>query len=99
MKERQLQDSVIAYMKQQGIYCIKVYGSGRTAKGAPDLLCCVNGKFVAMELKVDGNEMQSDQRIHKKRIEASGGLHYEVRSLGQAVAIVEKLGGSNADQD
>lgn len=89
--ETKLQDKAIKYLKDNGIYYINKYGDGRTAKGAPDLLVCINGRFVAFELKVGFNDMQDDQKIHKLRIERSGGLHYAPYSLDEFISIVEGL--------
>lgn len=89
--ETKLQDKAIKYLKDNGIYYINKYGDGRTAKGAPDLLVCINGRFVAFELKVGSNNMQDDQKIHKLRIERSGGLHYAPYSLDEFISIVEGL--------
>ena len=50
-----------------------------------------NGRFVAFELKVGSNDMQDDQRIHKRRIERSGGLHYSPYTLEEFISIVEDL--------
>lgn len=69
MRERELQKKCIEYLKHHDIYYINKYGDGRSAKGCPDLLCCINGKFVAFELKVGNGKMKPDQRIHKLRIE------------------------------
>lgn len=89
--ETKLQDKAIKYLKDNGIYYINKYGDGRTAKGAPDLLVCINGRFVAFELKVGSNNMQDDQKIHKIRIERSGGLHYAPYSLEEFIKIVEDI--------
>lgn len=91
MKESKLQDKCIEYLKSQGIYHINIFGSGRTAKGAPDLICCINGRFVAFELKVEDNEMQPDQVIHKRRIERNGGIHYCTRTLEEFISKVEGI--------
>lgn len=89
--EKKLQDKVIEYLKKNKIYYINKYGDGRTAKGAPDLYVCINGRFVCFELKVGANDMQDDQRIHKIRIERSGGLHYAPYTLEEFIKIVEDL--------
>ena len=89
--EKKLQDKCIEDLKSKGIYYINKYGDGRSAKGAPDLLVCIDGKFVAFELKVGSNDMQDDQKIHKLRIERSGGLHYSPYTLSEFVNIVEDL--------
>lgn len=90
MRESNLQAKCIDYLKVKKIYYINIHGSGWGAKGAPDLIACINGKFVAFEFKVGNNEMQPDQRLHKKRIEANKGLHYCPRSVGEFIEIIKK---------
>lgn len=91
IKESNLQSKCIKYLKSKGIYYINKYGDGRSAKGAPDLYTCINGKFVVFETKVGKNDMRSDQKIHKIRIERSGGLHYVPYTLDEFKKIVEVL--------
>lgn len=89
--ETKLQDNAIKYLKSKGIYHLNLYGDGFSGKGKPDLLACINGRFVAFELKVGSNAMQDDQKIHKRRIERSGGLHYSPYTLNEFINIVEEL--------
>ena len=89
--EKKLQDKAIKYLKDNGIYYINQFGNGWASKGVPDLIVCLNGRFVAFELKVGSNDMQDDQKIHKIRIERSGGLHYAPYSLDEFINIVEDL--------
>ena len=63
-KETKLQQKCIEYLQSEGIYYINIHGGGWGAKGAPDLITCINGRFIAFELKVDNNDMQPDKRIH-----------------------------------
>lgn len=89
--EKRLQDRAISFLRDQGIYYLNLYGDGRSGKGKPDLIACINGRFVAFELKVGLNDMQDDQKIHKIRIERNGGRHYCPYSLEEFIAIVEVL--------
>lgn len=89
--EKKLQDKAIKYLKDNGIYHINKYGDGRSAKGAPDLYVCINGRFVCFELKVGSNDMQDDQKLHKLWIERSGGLHFSPYTLEEFINIVEEL--------
>lgn len=89
--EKKLQDKAIKYLKSKGIYHLNLYGDGFSGKGKPDLLVCINGRFVAFELKVGSNDMQDDQKIHKLRIERSGGLHYSPYTFGEFETIVNDL--------
>ena len=59
--EKKLQDKCIAYLKNKGIYYINKYGDGRSGKGCPDLITCINGKFVAFELKAGDNDLQKEK--------------------------------------
>lgn len=89
--EKKLQDKAIRYLKGRGIYYLNLYGDGMSGKGKPDIIACINGRFVAFELKVGANDMQDDQRIHKLRIERSNGLHYSPYTEDEFISIVEAL--------
>lgn len=89
--EKRLQDKCIDYLKKKGIYHLNLYGDGRSGKGKPDLIACIKGRFVAFELKVGSNDMQDDQKIHKIRIERSGGLHFTPYSLAEFISIVQEV--------
>lgn len=89
--EKKLQDKAIRYLRERGIYYLNLYGDGRSGKGKPDIIACINGRFVSFELKVGSNDMQDDQKIHKLRIERSGGLHYSPYTLEEFITIVEGL--------
>lgn len=89
--EKKLQDKAIAYLKENKIYYINQFGDGFTGKGKPDLITCIDGKFVAFELKVGKNDLQDDQVIHKRRIEKSNGLHFSPYTIDEFIEIVERL--------
>ena len=89
--EKKLQDKAISYLKGRGVYYLNLYGDGRSGKGKPDIITCLNGRFVAFELKVGANDMQDDQKLHKIRIERSAGLHYSPYTLEEFVNIVEAI--------
>lgn len=91
MREKVLQDKCIKYLREKNIYHLNIYGSGMTSKGAPDIICAIGGQFVAFELKVDNNQMQPDQVIHKRRIERSGGDHFTPRTIEEFKKIIEEL--------
>lgn len=78
-KEKKLQDKCIGYLKSQGIYYLNLYGDGFSGKGKPDLLTCINGRFVAFELKVGSNDMQDDQKIHNDIVNI--GLHFFLKNV------------------
>lgn len=88
MRERDLQAKCIDYCKENGIVHINVHQSGWTARGFPDLVLCIRGKFIACELKVDKNNLEPAQRIWKTRILKAGGKHYTPRSVKEFEEII-----------
>lgn len=89
--EKKLQDNAISYLKGRGIYYLNLYGDGRSGKGKPDIIACINGLFVAFELKVGENDLQDDQKIHRLRIKRSNGLYYAPYTIEEFISIVEEL--------
>lgn len=60
MLEKDFQNEVIKFLKQHNIYYIKVWGGGFQRAGIPDLIVCLKGKFIAIELK---NEIRKTNTI------------------------------------
>lgn len=89
--EKQLQDKAIRFLRERGIYYLNLYGDGMSGKGKPDIIACINGRFVAFELKVGENDLQDDQKIHRLRIRRSNGLHFSPYTLSEFISIVERL--------
>lgn len=89
--EKKLQDKAIAHLKGLGIYHLNLYGDGMSGKGKPDVIACINGLFVAFELKVGENDLQDDQKIHRIRIRRSNGLHFSPYTIEEFIDIVESL--------
>lgn len=72
--ESKLQKRVLQYLKTNGIYAIKVIQATKT--GIPDIICCLNGKFVAIELKSPKNNADKLQEYNIKQIQESGGIAF-----------------------
>jgi hypothetical protein len=79
MTEAQFQAKVIRFLKEQNIYLVKVWGGGFQKSGIPDLLCCVNGYFVAVELKSEKGLTAKLQDYNLDRIRESGGVGMVLR--------------------
>jgi hypothetical protein len=74
-----------------GIYITKIHVSEFTAAGTPDLLACIRGRFVALEVKMPGEAPTELQTYTLERIRAAGGFAATVSSPQQAVALIENL--------
>lgn len=89
--EKKLQDKAIDYLDSRGIYNLNLFGDGWSGKGKPDLIVCLNGRFVAFELKCGENDLQDDQKLHRLWIRRSNGLHFSPYTLDEFISIVERL--------
>ncbi len=72
-QEKNFENRVKKWLRDNGCYVVKYYGCGTTRAGVPDLLVCVNGRFVAVELKSDDGVVSQLQYRHIQRIIDSGG--------------------------
>lgn len=75
--EGKFQDKVTKYLKtlDECWYC-KVWGGGFQKSGIPDILCCINGIFVAIELKAENGKASALQIYNIEKIRQSGGIGY-----------------------
>lgn len=74
MGEKGFENKVKQWLREQGWYYLKTHGDGYQTKGTPDLLCCINGVFVGLELKSDKGRPTPLQIKRLDEIEKAGGL-------------------------
>lgn len=82
--EGELQKECLRWVKSlPEVWVLKVVGSAIQASGVPDILMCINGRFVAVELKrPDGKGRVSDiQKAQTERIQRAGGVAVVVNSF------------------
>ena len=62
--EKKVKDRVTAVLKKYGVYFFfpATYGMGRS--GVPDIICCVSGRFLAIECKA-GNNKPTQLQLHE----------------------------------
>ena len=71
-------------------YIIKVHGNPYQMAGVPDLLMCVQGKFIGIEVKMPGNAPTALQYVHMERIKTAGGGAAWVNNVEDAVIFVRQ---------
>lgn len=80
MTEAQFQKKVLEFLRSQGIWYVKYWGGGQFTKaGVPDILACVNGHFVAIELKTETGHLSKLQEFNLDKIRQSGGQAFVLR--------------------
>lgn len=74
MTEKQFETKVKQFLKSHDVWFIKIWGGGFQKAGIPDLLCCINGHFVAIELKGTNGTPTELQKYNIRKINESGGI-------------------------
>ena len=73
--EKNFENRVKAFLKDQGCWFIKYWGGGQfTKSGIPDLLICCNGHFIAVELKGPSGKPSELQLWNIEQIQKAGGI-------------------------
>lgn len=90
MLEQDIQSKVINYLKSAGAYIVKTMKASKG--GTPDVLCCYQGKFYAMEIKRPGEIPEPLQRYQLEKIQKAGGIAGVVRSVDDAKLMLDKVG-------
>lgn len=74
-----------------GGYVLKVHGNAYTPTGTPDLLACIGGRFVAIEVKTPSGHLSEAQAKRLIDIAGAGGIAAVVRSVGAAVDLINAV--------
>ena len=72
--EGKVKDKVVKILKQYGVYYFFPVTGGFGMSGIPDIICCHNGRFIAIECKAGKNKTTALQDAHLARIRAAGGV-------------------------
>jgi Holliday junction resolvase len=76
--EGKVKDKIKKILKAHGIYYAMPHGAGYGNAGVPDFLCCMKGKFLAIEAKANGGQTTALQDKNLEDIEAAGGLAWVI---------------------
>ncbi|ESK65296.1 VRR-NUC domain-containing protein [Abiotrophia defectiva] len=75
LPEKKVENEIKKYLDHIGAYHIKIHGSAFMPAGTPDILACVKGVFVGIEVKKPKGGRVSDlQKLKIKQIEQAGGI-------------------------
>lgn len=73
--EKNFENKIKAFLREQGAWFIKYWaGSKFTKDGIPDILACVNGYFVAIEVKASNGRPSELQKHCVKEINKACGF-------------------------
>ena len=72
--EKQFENKVKKFLEANNCWFVKYFANRNTKSGIPDLLACVNGYFVAIEVKAETGKPSPLQLHHQEKIRQSGGI-------------------------
>ena len=75
-KEKQFETKIKKYLSDNGIFHVKFFANSMTKKGIPDVLACVNGYFVAIEVKAQNGRPSELQLYQCRKIWDAGGFAF-----------------------
>ena len=75
-QEKQFENKIKKFLKDNNIWYVKYFANAFTQAGISDILACVNGRFVAIEVKAEKGKPSELQLYHQQKIKDSGGIAY-----------------------
>lgn len=82
LPEKKVENDIKKYLDHIGAYHVKIHGSAFMPAGTPDILACVKGVFVGIEVKKPkGGRASELQKLKIKQIEQAGGIGIVANSV------------------
>lgn len=80
--EKIFENKIKRMLKDNGAYFVKFFANGFTRSGVPDILACVNGYFVGIEVKAETGSPSDLQLYNIEQIRDAGGFGFVVYPSG-----------------
>jgi Holliday junction resolvase len=92
MLEKDIVAAIMRHLKTtENCFAWKTHGGMYSVAGIPDIICCLNGRFVAFEVKTETGKLTKLQGSTIARIKAAKGKAFMVTSLQEAKEILQNL--------
>lgn len=72
--EKLFENKIKNFLKAQNCWFVKYFANRNTKSGVPDILACVNGYFVAIEVKGENGKPTPLQVWNRDKIREAGGI-------------------------
>lgn len=73
-EEKNFENKIKKYLDEKNIWYVKFFANRNTRSGIPDILACVNGRFLGIEVKATHGRPSPLQIYNQKKIVESGGI-------------------------
>ena len=72
--EKLFEEKIKKFLKSKGAWYVKYFANAYTPSGIPDLLVCLNGYFIALEVKAENGKPSDLQLYNLNKIARAGGI-------------------------
>lgn len=80
--EKRFETKIKRFLDEEGAWYVKYFANRNTKSGIPDVLACVNGYFVAIEVKAQNGHPSDLQIHHCTEIRIAGGFSFALYPSG-----------------
>lgn len=91
--EKELQRLAELELGRREIWYLHLSPRAREKRGCPDIICCVRGRFVGIELKSAIGRLSESQVKNLEHIRECDGHTAVVRTMTEFIELLDKLGG------
>lgn len=71
--EKRFENKIKKFLDEKGCWYVKTWGGGYQRSGLPDIIACVNGQFVGIEVKAENGRLSKLQEHELWKIQCAGG--------------------------
>jgi hypothetical protein len=92
MLEKDIVSAIMRYLRTiPHCFCWKQHGGLYGTSGLPDVVACINGRFVAFEVKTPAGRLTMLQKVTLQKINNAKGAAFKVTGAEEVKGIVKKL--------
>lgn len=81
-QEKTFENKVKKFLDSQEAWYVKYFANSFTKSGIPDILACINGYFVGIEVKAQNGTPSELQLYNVKKIREAGGFAFVLYPSG-----------------
>ena len=97
MAEKDIVTAIMRYLKTvPDCFAWKTHGGIYGTAGIPDIICCLQGRFIAFEVKTPSGKLTKIQEITIQRIQRAKGYAFKVTSVDEVREIIQNLANPNS---
>ena len=89
--EGRVKTAIRKFLTERGVYWASIQNGAGAKPGDPDLVLCIRGRFVAIEVKSATGQQSAIQKVREAEITMNKGDYYVVRTLEEMTRILNDL--------